>query len=140
VFPDERPARLERQLRSIRETSGGNPEDRAFLFRILSALHNREHPPTMGELSAELDIPLSSATRMADGLVRAKLVRRRADRKDRRVVRLCMTERGDGFIDARRRDVKERVKHLLRRFSAEEQEQLIRLLSKLVDSLQAEMQ
>jgi DNA-binding MarR family transcriptional regulator len=140
VFPDERLANLQKQLRAIRETSGGNPEDRAFLFRILFALRNRENPPTMGELSAELGIPLSSATRMADGLVRARFVQRRMDPSDRRVVRLCMTERGNQFIETGKRYMKERVEQLLRRFSAEEQEQLIRLLGKLVDSLQAERQ
>jgi DNA-binding MarR family transcriptional regulator len=140
VFPDERLANLQKQLRAIRETSGGNPEDRAFLFRILFALRNRENPPTMGELSGELGIPLSSATRMADGLVRARFVERRADPSDRRVVRLCMTERGIQFIETGKRYMKERVEQLLRRFSTEEQEQLIRLLGKLVDSLQAERQ
>ena len=139
-FPDERLANLRRQLRTIRETSRGNPEDRAFLFRILFALRNRENPPTMGELSAELGIPLSSATRMADGLVRARFVQRKADPSDRRVVRLCMTERGIQFIETAKKYMKERIEQLLRRFSAEEQEQLIRLLGKLVDSLQAEKQ
>ena len=140
VFPDERLANLRRQLRTIRESSRGNPEDRAFLFRILFALRDREPAPTMGELSGELGIPLSSATRMADGLVRARFVQRQADPKDRRVVRLCMTERVDQFIETAKKYMRERVEQLLRRFSAEEQEQLIRLLGKLVDSLQAERQ
>jgi DNA-binding MarR family transcriptional regulator len=140
VFPDERLANLQKQLRAIRETSRANPEERAFLFRILFALRNRENPPTMGELSGELGIPLSSATRMADGLVRARFVERRADPSDRRVVRLCMTERGIQFIETGKKYMRERVEQLLRRFSDEEQEQLIRLLRKLVDSLQAEKQ
>jgi DNA-binding MarR family transcriptional regulator len=140
VFPDERLANLQKQLRAIRETSRGGPEDRAFLFRILLALRSREDPPTMGELSGELGIPLSSATRMADGLVRARFVQRRADPNDRRVVRLCMTERGNQFMETGKKYMKERIEQLLRRFSAEEQEQLIRLLGKLVDSLEAEKQ
>jgi len=140
VFPDERLANLRRQLRTIRETSRGDPEDRAFLFRILFALRNRENPPTMGELSGELGIPLSSATRMADGLVRAKFVERKTDPNDRRVVRICITARGNQFIETGKKYMKERVEQLLRRFSAEEQEELVRLLGKLVDSLQAEKQ
>jgi len=140
VFPDERLANLRRQLRTIRETSRGDPEDRAFLFRILFALRNRENPPTMGELSGELGIPLSSATRMADGLVRAKFVERKTDPNDRRVVRICITARGNQFIETGKKYMKERVEQLLQRFSAEEQEELVRLLGKLVDSLQAEKQ
>jgi DNA-binding MarR family transcriptional regulator len=138
VFPDERLANLQQQLKRFRETSRGNPEDRSFLFRILFALRNSESPPTMGELSAELGIPLSSATRMADGLVRLKFVERRADPNDRRVVRLCMTAHGNQFIETGKRYMKERVVQLLQHFSEDDQAQLIRLLSKLVDSLQAD--
>jgi DNA-binding MarR family transcriptional regulator len=138
VFPDERLANLQQQLKRFRETSRGNPEDRPFLFRILFALRNSESPPTMGELSAELEIPLSSATRMADGLVRLKFVERRADPNDRRVVRLCMTEGGNQFVETAKRHMKERVLQVLQHFSEDDQAQLIRLLSKLVDSLQAD--
>ncbi len=140
VFPDERLASMQQQLKRIRETSRGNPEERPFLFRILFALRSSEKPPTMGELSAELGIPLSSATRMADGLVRAKFVERLQDRNDRRVVRLCMTQRGNQFIETAKSYMKERVLRVLRHFSEDEQAQLIRLLGKLVDSLQAEDQ
>jgi DNA-binding MarR family transcriptional regulator len=140
VFPDQRLANLQKQLRAIRQTSRGKPEERAFLFRILFALRYRENPPTMGELSSELGIPLSSATRMADGLVRARLVERSTDPKDRRVVRLRVTEGGSDFLETAEKYMKERVDQLLGHFTPQEQEQLIRLLGKLVDSLQAERQ
>ena len=91
VFPDERVKSLKQQLKSLRAGSADNPEDRMFLFRILAVLRSRSEPPTMGELSAELGIPLSTATRMADSLVRAKIVERRDDSSDRRIVRLCLT-------------------------------------------------
>jgi len=138
VFPDERLAHVHEQLKRFRETSRGHPEDRSFLFRILFALRNSESPPTMGELSAELGIPLSSATRMADGLVRLKFVERRTDASDRRVVRLCMTARGDQFVETAKRYMKERILQLLQHFSEDDQAQLIRLLGQLVDSLQAD--
>jgi DNA-binding MarR family transcriptional regulator len=138
VFPDERLSRMQQQIKSLRGTSLRNPEDRMFLFRILFALRDSESPPTMGELSAELEIPLSSATRMADGLVRAKLVQRRPDAKDRRVVRLCITENGRRFVEEGKGLMKQRIAQLLLHFSADEQEQLLRLLGKLIDSLQAE--
>src|SRR5574340_557741 len=99
VFPDERVKNLKAQLKSLRASSADHPEDRMFLFRILAVLRSREDPPTMGELSAELGIPLSSATRIADDLVRAKFVDRRGDPDDRRVVRLCLTHTGRQFIE-----------------------------------------
>lgn len=140
VFPDERVAALKQQLHSLKASSAANPEERMFLFRILLALASREEPPTMGELSAELGIPLSSATRMADGLVRSKFAERRADSSDRRVVHLCMTERGRRFIEMGTSYMKQRIARLLRHFTAGEQAELLRLLNKLIDSLQAEEQ
>jgi DNA-binding MarR family transcriptional regulator len=139
LFPDERLSQMQQQLKKLGESSRGNPEDRMFLFRILFALRNSDSPPTMGELSAELGIPMSSATRMADGLVRAKFMLRRADAKDRRVVRLCITQKGRQVVEAAKAFMKERVTQLLEHFSPDEQAQLIRLLGKLVDSLQARM-
>lgn len=140
MFPDERVASLKRQLRSLRANSARSAEDRMFLFRILGLLRNREEPPTMGELSAELGIPLSSTTRMADSLVRVKFVQRCDDEHDRRIVRLCLTDKGRSFIELGLGVVRQRVVQALGTFTPEEQSQLLKLATKLIDSLQAERQ
>lgn len=140
VFPDERVASLRQQLQDLKASSAASPEERVFLFRILAILRQSETPPTMGELSAELELPLSSATRMADGLVRANFVERRADPNDRRVVRLCMTDSGRQFIEMGTSYLRQRILQLLNHFSAGEQAQLLRLMNKLIDSVQAEKQ
>ena len=75
---------------------------------------------------------------MADGLVRARLVERQPDAKDRRVVRLCINENGRRFLEEGRSLMKQRIGQLLRHFTADEQKQLLRLLGKLFDSLQSE--
>ncbi len=138
AFPDENMAALKKQMRHLRETSKGSHEDRVFMFRIPLLLAQRESPPTMGELSAELGIPLSSATRMADCLVRAKIVERCNDPRDRRIVRLCITDNGRDLIRIGTQYMKVRIVQLLSHFSAEEQEQLLRLTTKLIDSIEAE--
>lgn len=140
VFPDERVASLRQQLLELKASSAWNPEERIFLFRTLALLRQSETPPTMGELSAELELPLSSTTRMADGLVRANFVERRADSSDRRIVRLCMTDSGRQFIEMGTAYLKQRIRQLLNHFSTDEQAQLLRLMTKLIDSLQAERQ
>jgi DNA-binding MarR family transcriptional regulator len=140
VFPDERVASMRQQLQDLKATSVANPEERVFLFRILAVLRQSDTPPTMGELSAELELPLSSATRMADGLVRANFVERCADPNDRRIVRLCMTDSGRQFIEMGTSYMKQRILQLLKHFSMDEQEQLLRLMNKLIDSVQAEKQ
>jgi DNA-binding MarR family transcriptional regulator len=152
IFPDEHVAALKRQthelrkqmhelrrqMRELKASGHGNREDRMFLMRTLAILRQRETPPTMGELSAELGIPLSSATRMADVLVRAKFVDRCDDPHDRRVVRLCMTRTGQQLVQAAGHFMRERIQQLLNRFTPEEQAELLRLMNKLVDSIEAE--
>ncbi|MEW5783756.1 MAG: MarR family transcriptional regulator [Bacillota bacterium] len=49
---------------------------------------------TMGELSGEIYLAESAATRLVNRLVNLNLVRRRGDEKDRRVVRVSLTSYG----------------------------------------------
>ncbi len=49
---------------------------------------------TMGELSAEICLAESAATRLVNRLVNLNLVKRRGDEKDRRVVRVNLTSYG----------------------------------------------
>ncbi len=138
IFQDESIARIRKQLQDLKDSGAVNHEDRIFLFRILDTLRHSETPPTMGELSAQLGMPLSSATRMADGLVHAKFVERCGDPHDRRVVRLCITKRGRQFIQMATGFMRDKLVQLLNRFTPEEQQQLLRLMNKLIDSIEAE--
>ena len=65
-------------------------------FNQLSILFQlREHQSlTMGELSKNLDIELSNATQMVDRLHKMEYIRRMPDTRDRRVVRISLTQRG----------------------------------------------
>lgn len=49
---------------------------------------------TMGELSSEIYLAESAATRLVNRLVNLNLVKRRGDEKDRRVVRVALTAYG----------------------------------------------
>jgi DNA-binding MarR family transcriptional regulator len=138
AFADDNMASWKRQMRELREKGSGSHEDMAFMFRIPIILSERETPPTMGELSAELGIPLSSATRMANWLVQSKIVERCDDPRDRRVVRLCMTVHGRQFLQLSTVYMKARIAQLLRHFSDDEQIELLRLMNKLIDSIEAE--
>ena len=139
LLQDESVARMKKQMRELKASgAAGGHEDRIFLFRILDLLLHSETAPTMGELSAQLGLPLSSATRMADALVRAKFAERCDDPHDRRVVRLCITRNGRQFIETAANLMKDRIEHLLHHFTGEEQAQLLRLMNKLIDSIEAE--
>lgn len=117
---------------------GIKPEDHAFLFRVLILLSRSGNPMTMSELSAELNVPMSTATRIVDGLVRGGMIERINDPKDRRVVRIGMSKTGRELYETGMTYNKQRITRLLKDFSGDEQAQLLKLMSKLFDSLLSE--
>src|SRR5947209_6699489 len=62
-------------------------QDHDLFVRIGMVLSRSEAPPPMGELSKALDVPLSTATRIVDGLVEHGYAERVNDPDDRRIVR-----------------------------------------------------
>ena len=92
----------------------------------------------MGELSTELGIPLSSATRIIDGLVSGNFIERIPDESDRRVVRVQMTTTGKEIYQTAMEFNKQRIAHLLSKFTLDEQTQLLHLMNKMFDSLMEE--
>jgi DNA-binding MarR family transcriptional regulator len=136
-FP-EHLVKFQQQMESVRSSNPCGVEDYAFLFRVFMVLTHQPIPPTMTELSEALGIPLSSATRMVDWLVRGRFVERATDPFDRRVVRVQVTDSGNQFIQVGMAHNKERLSRLLATFSAEEQDQLLRMLDKLLSILEAE--
>jgi len=109
--------------------------DHEFVFRILMLLSENPNPLTMGDLSSELNVPMSTATRIVDGLVLRGMVERVNDPNDRRVVRVGMSKNGRKLYETGREYSKLRITKLLEDFSAEEQTQLLRLMNKLFDAL-----
>lgn len=128
--------RLKQQMEDTRG-SAGSWEDHTFLFRILTILAQSETPPTMRALSTRLNLPFSSTTRIVDWLVRAQLVERSHDPRDRRVVHVQLTPGGEQLYQISMDYNKQQIAQVLNNFSATEQTQLLRLLNKLFDALTA---
>ena len=137
IAPEHAP-HFRQQIENLKNSGMVNLEDRPMLFRTLVVLSHNKTPPTMGELSGELGIPLSSATRIVDGLVNANLLERINDPLDRRVVRIQMSEYGKQFSQTATDHIKQHITHLLENFSTAEQEQLLQLVTKLFKSMEAE--
>jgi len=135
VMP-EHIVRFKQQMEKLR--GAANSEDHTFLVRVFIILAHSETPLTMGELSAGLKIPLSSATRIVDWLVRGNFLERTYDPKDRRVVLVKMTKNGEQFFQTAMNYNKKRIAHLMENFSMEEQNQLLHLMGKLLNKLQEE--
>jgi DNA-binding MarR family transcriptional regulator len=125
-------------LKNKMDGAGSNPEDYAFLFRILILLAKSDNPLTMSELSAELNVPMSTATRIVDWLVSSGMAERANDPNDRRIVRVSMSKSGREMYETGMTYNKQRISKLLKDFSSEEQAQLLKLMNKLFDSLASE--
>lgn len=106
------------------------------LFRVGIVLSRQKEPVTMGDLSETSAIPLSSATRIMDWLVESGYAKRFADPEDRRIVRVALTETGQGLYQAIDEFARQRVEEILSQFTGEEQENLVLLLRKLVEVLE----
>src|SRR5689334_13006196 len=101
----------------VLRNSGYGAEDRAFVFRIFMLLSQSQQPLTMGELSSELTVPMSTATRIVDGLVKADMLERVHDANDRRIVRVGMSKNGRELYETGMEYNKQRIVKLLKDFS-----------------------
>jgi DNA-binding MarR family transcriptional regulator len=137
MVPPEHVVQFKKKMEALKG-SGYSSEDHAFVFRVLILLSRSEEPLTMSKLSAELNMPMSSATRIVDWLVRGNLIERVSDPNDRRVVRLGISKNGRNLYETGLEQNKKRVSQLLKDFTAEEQAQLLYLMNKLFNSLMSE--
>lgn len=67
-------------------------------YRSLVVLRSRG-PQSVAALAETVGVTPPTASRLCDRLVRKGLVRRREDRRDRRAVRLALTETGRKLVD-----------------------------------------
>ena len=122
-------AQLTDELRCI-------PTPNDLYYRATVAVLSRcEAPISMGELSKWLDIPLSTTTRVMDGLVETGVVERVADPTDRRVVRVALTENGRKIHETLNDFMRQRIAHLMRGLSVDERSQLMTLLRKVLGAM-----
>ncbi len=140
VLPeDEEAVRLIAHLmESHPQGAVANSTDFDLLYSVCVICSEHRGPIAMGELSQALDVPLSTATRLVDWLVKSGYVARLADPGDRRVVRIALTETGQALHQAGNVLIKKQAEVLLRRFTTAEREELIRLLDKLAQALDDE--
>ncbi|NLZ38901.1 MAG: MarR family transcriptional regulator [Firmicutes bacterium] len=80
---------------------------------------------TMGELSSEIYLAESAATRLVDRLVKMNLAKRKGDQKDRRIVRVYLTPYGRQLANLVFERRKSRFDNLAARLLPEEREMLV---------------
>jgi DNA-binding MarR family transcriptional regulator len=98
---------------------------------LLDALANKG-PLSMQELATHLCLKISTVTRLVDGLVKRKLVRRRKDVEDRRIVRAELTDSGRKTEDKITEDLLARQEAILLSMPEEVREEVVRAICTLV--------
>ena len=101
--------------------------------RVLRIVASAPEQLRMADLAERLDVVPRSATTMIDALESAGLVERRPDPADRRSVRLGVTESGCGLLDRLRARREAMAEELCGRLTAAEQEELARILARVLD-------
>ncbi len=130
-------SRLKERLKQLHP--GGEAKvfaDYDLFYRIGLLLQSQREPLTMGDLGEMLKVPLSTATRMIDWLVESGFVVRLPDPEDRRVVRVSLSRKGQELYQTITDFIRQRAGQVLRKFSNDEQANLILLVKKLLKALE----
>jgi len=90
----------------------------------------------MSEIADHFHIELPSATSLLNKLVTLQLVKRVQDEKDRRLVRIDLTEEGNAVLTLVMKEKESRIKQMLSYLTDEEQRELLRLIEKLNDRME----
>jgi|SRR3954469_25355689 len=100
-------------------------------YHLLEPLLDAAEPLGVGELACAAGVSAPTATRMLSGLERGALVERRTCTRDRRVVRVALTEEGAERMARKRERIQARHEELYRSLEPGERAQAARLLERL---------
>ncbi len=107
------------------------------LFHNIGLVFSRhEGPITMGELSHDLNIPLSTATRTMDWFVENGYAQRLPDPQDRRIVRVDLTDAGREIYAMINQFFMERIERMMGQLTPQERETFTALFLKVLDALE----
>lgn len=102
-------------------------------MHAIVAIH-RNKGMTMQDLSRALSMKPSAVTPMVSGLVELGLIKREADLKDRRAIRLELTKSGTAYFQGRMDDLSKGLVKVMRVLTPSERLQLFQLLQKVVQA------
>jgi len=126
--------RLARYLDRARRAAFAQHNLEVWEFDVLTALRRAGHPYelTPGKLMTETMVSSGTMTNRIDRLVAHGLVRRAADPKDRRMVRVRLTDAGLHTVDAAMTDLLRIEAEVMQALPRAEQERLAGLLRHLL--------
>lgn len=115
-------------------------EEKTATMLQLSALHYLKEQPngTVTDLAEFLNLSKSSTTQLIERLVKASLVERINDKKDRRIIRLFITKNGEKEFTVLKKRLMEKMQKIFSKIPAEDLCELIRIQTNLVETLKKE--
>src|SRR3954453_13605405 len=105
-------------------------------YHLLEPLLDAAEPLGVGELPCAAGGSAPTATRMLSGLERGALVERRTCTRDRRVVRVALTEEGAERMAPKRERIQARHEELYRSLEPGERASAARLLERLAAAIE----
>ena len=91
----------------------------------------KEKKPLMKDVADFLAITPPSATSLITTLAQSDMIRRNADKNDRRIIRLEITVKGEVQMKKWREKMAKHMKNNLKKLNAKEQNELIKILTKI---------
>ena len=107
-------------------------------IHTLSLLKKNASLP-MSDVAEYFRIELPSATSLLNKLVALQLVKRQQDEKDRRLVKVALTEKGDALLKKAMDEKITHIEHMLSYLSEAEQHEWLRLLEKLNERIEKKL-
>jgi DNA-binding MarR family transcriptional regulator len=139
VVAPENLAALKKQIHESKPSGRDSGiEDAGLFYNAGSVFFRYAGPITMGELSRDLEVPLSTATRTMDWLVNNGYAQRLPDPKDRRIVRVELTAQGKGTFQAISTFMLGRVEQAMSPLNQAERKTFLSLLNKVLDGFEQE--
>jgi DNA-binding MarR family transcriptional regulator len=95
----------------------------------------REDDLTLGELARRIGVEVPTVTRMTKRMEAAGLLARTTDTRDRRVVRITLTDQGHALREKLPAVLDDVARRALRDLTPDQRDQLIKLLSHVADNM-----
>jgi len=106
-------------------------------LQTLILLKNEGDIP-MKNIADNFKVKMSTATSLIDRLISAKLVSRKQDCKDRRIVRISLTKEGETLIDEAMRQRRKKINYVLSYLSSEDKKTFFRILQSISKRIEDE--
>ena len=135
ALPEDVACQKERILKLRMRDGTKRSIDNDLLPRVGAILSRHGKPMPMGELSKELDVPLSTATRIVDTLVDYGYAERVDDPEDRRVVLVTLSAEGRDSFQVISDYMHQQIAQILSPLTEEERTQLGCLLRKVIAAM-----